>query len=1087
MLRVVSHKSAAAARKYYSEGLHREDYYSEKQEVVGKWHGNAARLLGLDGDVTPEAFAALVENRHPVTGGRLTARTNSDRVVGYDLNFHAPKSLSVLHALTGDENLVGAFRAAVAETMADMEMQTATRVRQKGAQANRVTGNFAWAEFVHFTARPVEGIPDPHLHVHCFTFNATHDFIEGRWKAANFRDIKADAPYSEAVFHSRLTGKLAALGYGIERTPKGWEITGIPRSVIDKFSRRTAQIERLAEKRGIHDAKDKDALGAASREGKRHGMTYSDLLAAWGVRLTPDEKVMIFKAGDHEVREAPEKITAAKALDEASEKLFAKNSVVESRRLVAEALRYGVGQVTPEKAWQEFGKRGMVVREVGGKQLCTSVKVLAEEVALINYVRSGRGMYAPLKGQNIRFGNEALSAEQKGAVRHILNSRDQVIGIRGGAGVGKTTMMGEAVPQIEASGRRVFAFAPSAAASRGTLREAGFASAQTLAHLLSNPKLQRETRGQVIWVDEAGLIGTRDMWKLLQIAGDSTRVILTGDTAQHAPVARGDAFRLLQNYAGLKVAEVTQIRRQEGEGYRNAVAALSKGDLRTAFRRLDDLNAIIEVTDDTERYNLLAADYLSLSRKGHTPLVVSPTHAEGAKVTEAIRNAKRAAGHLGNEKTFIRYQDLRWEEPDRRRPENYHDGLMVQFNQNLHGIRRGEIFRVAGRDEKGGVMMENAHRKIPLPLKDAARFQVYEERQIEVARGDRIRITRNGNSDDGKRLNNGDVFTIAGFNKNGNIRLHTGAELNSRHGHFTLGYCETSHATQSKSVRDVLVAQSADSFLASSREQFYVSVSRGKETIRIYTDSRRELESAVGISSTRKSGVELAGFSKGEVGALVSGDGSQQWRERVRKQQADKTSQSHVERLLAARKMDGTRKPADMDFRQFLAMKQALASADGRSRSKGHPSGAGKKVVNTQNQGRSFARPIEMRLSTQQKMLAANENKVKAQATQNQPGKQAAQEPVKVHPRRERFAKSYEAAKSRLGEVVKNMKGKVAAVRDQALPKSNTAQLAKNAEQRPMKTNATMAKTNAKVAQKPVQKQKQAPPPPPPPPPKRGR
>src|SRR5208282_5854316 len=118
-------------------------------------------------------FAALVENRHPGTGERLTARTNSERVVGYDLNFHAPKSLSVLHAFTGDEDILNAFRSAVAETMAEIEEKTRTRVRQKGAQQNRVTGNFAWAEFVHFTARPVKGIPDPLLHVHCFTFNAT--------------------------------------------------------------------------------------------------------------------------------------------------------------------------------------------------------------------------------------------------------------------------------------------------------------------------------------------------------------------------------------------------------------------------------------------------------------------------------------------------------------------------------------------------------------------------------------------------------------------------------------------------------------------------------------------------------------------------------------------------------------------------------------------------------------------------------------------------------------------------------------------------------------------------------------------------
>lgn len=83
MLTVVAHQSAAAARKYYSEGLKKKDYYSEGQEVAGQWHGKAAERLGLRGDVTPEAFAALVENRHPVTGERLTPRTKADCRVGY--------------------------------------------------------------------------------------------------------------------------------------------------------------------------------------------------------------------------------------------------------------------------------------------------------------------------------------------------------------------------------------------------------------------------------------------------------------------------------------------------------------------------------------------------------------------------------------------------------------------------------------------------------------------------------------------------------------------------------------------------------------------------------------------------------------------------------------------------------------------------------------------------------------------------------------------------------------------------------------------------------------------------------------------
>jgi conjugative relaxase-like TrwC/TraI family protein len=1052
MLRVVAHKSAAAARQYYSEGLRREDYYSEGQEVAGKWHGKAAELLGLAGGVTPNAFALLVENRHPGTGERLTARTKSGRVVGYDLNFHAPKSLSILYALTGDDEILKAFRSAVAETMREIEAQTATRVRKRGAQQNRVTGNFAWAEFVHFTARPVGGIPDPHLHVHCFAFNATFDGEESRWKAANFRDIKEDAPYSEAVFHSRLTGKLAGLGYGIERTRQGWEVKGISRSVIDKFSRRSAQIERLAHEKGITDPKAKDALGAASREGKRHGLTYPDLLAAWGVRLTADEKVVIAKVRyEKSLHAAAEKITAGRSLDEACQKLFSKSSIVETNRLVAEALRFGVGQVTPDKMWREFGRREMIVRQIDGRTVCTSLDVLAEEVSLINFVRSGRGTAAPLKGRNSRVSNDKLSLEQMAAVRHVLSSRDQVMAIRGGAGVGKTTLMREVATTIEAGGLKFFAFAPSATASRETLREAGFSNAETVAHLLANPKLQRETRGQVIWVDEAGLLGAHDMLEILRVAGNTTRVILTGDTAQHAPVARGDAFRLMQKYAGMKVAEVTEIRRQEREDYRKAVASLSRGDLRTAFSRLDELGAIVEIANADERYRQLAQDFIDLSRGGSAPLVVSPTHAEGAKVTSAIRQVKREAGLLGAEKPFIQYQNLQWEEADRRRVENYHAGLVVQFHQNVHGIHRGDVFRVTGLDEKGGVLMTGTNGVGKnLPLNEAKRFQVFEEREINLARHDRIRITRNGKSADGRRLNNGNVFTVERFTAGGKIVLNTGAVLETTHGHFTYGYCQTSHSSQSRSVRDVLVAQSADSFLASSREQFYVSVSRGKESIRIYTDDRRGLQEAVGNSSLRRSGVELAGLSTRDITSLMSGDnGSKQWRAMVASR-TEGTVKTHVQNLLRERKQEGKVEAAKMDFREFIKMKRALAGPDGKSRSKGTPSADAKKTQGKENRYRSFLRPTQPRVPSK---TASSESK---------------KQTTKVPTRQSRLAKGYETAKShfkKATERIKNTMERPKGNRARQLPKNNSTQISKHTMKQRAIDASTAAKKQTKVKQ----------------------
>jgi conjugative relaxase-like TrwC/TraI family protein len=1050
MLRVVSHKSAAAARQYYAEGLRREDYYSEGQEVAGKWHGKAAALLGLTGDVTPDAFAALVENRHPETGKQLTARMKEGRIVGYDLNFHAPKSLSVLYALTEDAEILKAFRSAVAETMAEIEAQVATRIRKGGAQENRVTGNFAWAEFVHFTARPVGGIPDPHLHVHCFAFNATFDAEESRWKAAKFRDIKQDAPYSEAAFHSRLTEKLVEIGYGIERTRQGWEVTGIPRAVIDKFSRRSAQIDRLAEAKGITDPKQKDALGAATRENKRQGLTHADLLAAWDVRLTADEKATIGKVHSEKGgNSAAEKITPARALDEAHEKLFAKSSVVETKRLVAEALRFGVGQVTPDKVWRELGRREMIVREIKGRVLCTSLVVLAEEVALINYVRSGRGRCAPLAGRNAKIRNEALSLEQNAAVRHILKSRDQVIGMRGAAGAGKTTLMPDVVNAIQASGLKVFAFAPSASASRETLREAGFSNAETVAHLLANRKLQLETRGQVIWIDEAGLVGAADMLEILRIAGDSTRVILTGDTAQHTPVPRGDAFRLMQKYAGLKVAEVTEIRRQVREDYRAAVTSLSQGDLRTAFNRLDELGAIIEIPNDAERYRQLAQDYLALSREDSVPLVVSPTHAESAKVTAAIREAKREAGQLGEEKPFTRYHNLQWEDADKRRVENYREGLVVQFHQNVHGIHRGDVFRVTGFDEKGGVVISGAKgRETTLPLNEAKRFQVFEAREINLARGDRIRITLGGKSADGRRLNNGNIFTVERLRRDGKIVLNTGAVLEPTHGHFTYGFCQTSHSSQSKTVRDVLVAQSADSFLASSREQFYVSVSRGKESIRIYTDNRQELQKAVGNSSTRRSAMELSGLTAKEVAGLVSNemDGTQ-WRSMVRSRK-DGDTVNHVRNLLRERKQEGTKKPDNFDFRAYIAMRRANAGADGKSRSKGSGGVKGKGKVEAHTLGRAFIRSTEPRIPHK----VANENKKAEPAS----------------PRQNRLTRNVAAMKSHFQKVTERLKGaaeKFKASRQGKRPARSDEEVSKHRSKQ-QNADAVKAKTKTKTKQK---------------------
>src|ERR1700693_2020855 len=178
MIRVTQQNSGAADKKYYATA----DYYSEGQEIVGCWGGKGASRLGLSGTVDKFSFERLCDNLDPRTGEPLTVRTRTERRVGYDFTFSVPKSVSVLYAMSGDQDIMEAFRGAVDETMREIEAEMKTRVRTGGKEEDRVTGNMTWAEFIHTTSRPVDGLPDPQLHAHVLVFNTTWDAEEDRSK-----------------------------------------------------------------------------------------------------------------------------------------------------------------------------------------------------------------------------------------------------------------------------------------------------------------------------------------------------------------------------------------------------------------------------------------------------------------------------------------------------------------------------------------------------------------------------------------------------------------------------------------------------------------------------------------------------------------------------------------------------------------------------------------------------------------------------------------------------------------------------------------------------------------------------------------
>ncbi len=396
---------------------------------------------------------------------------------------------------------------------------------------------------------------------------------------------------------------------------------------------------------------------------------------------------------------------------------------------------------------------------------------------------------------------------------HVLRSRDRVIAVRGGAGTGKTTMLKEAVAGIESAGHKVFAFAPSAEASRGVLRSEGFANATTVAALLHSRQMQDKIGNGVLLIDEAGLLSSPQLKQVVELAQQKNcRVILSGDTAQHSAVERGDALRLLEHHAALQAVEITKIRRQLDPTYREAVNALRHGHVVAGFAGLDKLGAVQEVPAD-ERYQRLAADYLQAVKDGKSALVVSPTHAEGGRVTETIRGELKNLKKLGaTEREFVQLKNLRWTEAQRAEARNYEPGLVVQFHQNTAGFKRGEKVVVTGRKENQIFVKrpDGSPSYLTVGVGESGRspapsFNVYEAGKLPLAPGERIRITQNGQTKDAHRVNNGELRSVRKFTAEGNIVLDNGWVLDKNFGNLAHGYYVTSHSSQEEMIWNLLI------------------------------------------------------------------------------------------------------------------------------------------------------------------------------------------------------------------------------------------------------------------------------------------
>ncbi|MGA8654565.1 MAG: AAA family ATPase [Chthoniobacterales bacterium] len=587
--------------------------------------------------------------------------------------------------------------------------------------------------------------------------------------------------------------------------------------------------------------------------------------------MTPEERASL--AVERVKGTASENLLEAEnAKDRAVEHLFESSSVARELHVAGMLLRRGIGRVRVREA-RAFAKADdRFVRT--GPNLITTREVLAEEAALLETVKTGQGKYEELgSGGRWKFMSPivAASEEQTNAVLHVLKSRDLVTSIRGPAGSGKTTMMQEAVKAVAAlSGKDVLVLAPSSSAVQ-VLKDQGFTTLDTFQKLMNSAPLQDVAQRKLLWIDEAGFRSTRQMrWAVDFAVQNDCRLVLSGDTRQHHGVERGDALRLMERAGVVAQAALTKIFRQQIAPLRDAVYDLSAGRTESGFDKLEACGAIQEIEDKIGRLEAIATRHVAAIKEGKSCLILAPTHAECRAIAGIVRDLGKKEGLLSPEEhTVIRLEKLNLTESQRRDAINYHLGQVIEFHRRARGgFKSGERWEVVQRSSERVVLVKDGEQRL-LPLTQAKSFTVYTQQELVLAVGDLVRITKNLRAG-ARQFRNNELCTVTAIDR-GSIKVSDGRVIKcSGPLHLDQGTAVTSHASQGKTVDQVIVSVPVAAFSQTNEAQFYVSMSRARHAIHLYTDSKTALKEAIVRPSERLSPLEL--LSASEIAWSAGGD-----------------------------------------------------------------------------------------------------------------------------------------------------------------------------------------------------------------------
>jgi len=873
------------------------DYWAADAGGQTRWIGQGARRLGLRGEVDPAAFQSLLDGKvkrqllGTVRGGIREHKPGTDVVL------NAPKSVSIMALVAGDQRLIEAHLNAVTQAMDYAERHAAVvRIRRDRTTVEHVaTGNFVTASYLHTTARPTpDAVADPMLHSHNIVLNMTQR-DDGEWRSTeNFHLLKLRRQIG-SVYLQELAAEAERLGYSTSFNEDGtFRLDVVPQAVVDAFSHRAAQIEADLEAQGhTRDSASiarKTATARKTRDDKLK-IEAATLTSAW--HATADDLKFDADARRSAVAEAEARTrskrlglrgrarAADRAVATAAAKIAERDATFSAAHLEGEAAVMVGGQATHQdvrNAVARATERQVLIsrrapRAATGVAGFTTREAVEAERDMLAIEEDGRKRIAslldPIEAARVveaatiaakKHGHDWNDGQRR-AAKGLLRSTSRITGLQGYAGTAKTSTVIQAVADAaRAQGYTVRALAPTSTAA-ATLADAIGVEGHTVAHALLHGFDQAPGEKVVEFVDEASMLSTIDTAHLFQRARRTgNRLILVGDVAQLGSVEAGRAFHQLQQH-GMKTFTLDKIVRQTNDHTRRAVEALIAADATEAFRQLDaaagEGTAIVEHAEADIRRAMLARDFLKLTpdERART-IVLDPTREGRRQLAHTIRHGMIRDGSLGAEAVTATVLEARDLGPvDRRRALNYRAGDVVTFRRShpKNGVATGTGYRVSEVDAKTVQLIDPTGKTVAWTPGSwgSTSAEIFSEVEAEFRVGDRLMFTRNDRQRDRR---NGMIAMVTGVEPDDGWMTvampdGTSQRLDLRRigdQHIRQGWVQTVHSAQGATADRVLAhlesfRQGVDARL------LYVAVSRARDQARLYTDDRQRLSLAIDL------------------------------------------------------------------------------------------------------------------------------------------------------------------------------------------------------------------------------------------------